>query len=48
MWAQDPEPTTGRLPVQVLIDGRAQGAYPIETFRQYVAASGTAGRPGRP
>lgn len=36
MWAQDPEPTTGRLPVQVLIDGRAQGAYPIETFRQYV------------
>jgi hypothetical protein len=36
MWAQDPEPTTGRLPVQILIDGRAQGAYPIETFRQYV------------
>jgi hypothetical protein len=36
MWAQDPEPITGRLPVQVLIDGRAQGAYPIETFRQYI------------
>ena len=36
MWAQDPEPVTGRLPVQVFIDGRAQGAYPIETFRQYV------------
>lgn len=37
MWAQDPEPATGRLPVQVFIDGRAQGAYPIETFRQYVS-----------
>lgn len=36
LWAQDPEPATGRLPVQVFIDGRAQGAYPIETFRQYV------------
>jgi hypothetical protein len=36
MWAQDPEPATGRLPVQVFIDGRAQGAYPIETFRRYI------------
>lgn len=36
MWAQDPDPATGRLPVQVFIDGRAQGAYPIETLRQYV------------
>lgn len=36
MWAQEPEPVTGRMPVQVLIDGRAQGAYPIGTFREYI------------
>jgi len=44
-WGQTPSAATGRLPVQVFIDGRAQGAYPAEALRNYymLRAGGPAG-----
>jgi len=45
-WCQDPGPGSGRVPVQVFIDGRAQGAYPADALRAYylLRAGGPTGR----
>lgn len=34
-WGQTPDPTTGRIPLQMFIDGRGQMAYDDRTFRSY-------------
>jgi hypothetical protein len=46
LWRQQPDPASGRPPVQVLIDGRAQDAYTAAQFRAYLdlAAGGPTGR----
>jgi hypothetical protein len=53
-WCQQPDAATGRVPMQLLIDPRAQQAFDIETFRTYrdlvgggpaAAAAAKAGRP---
>jgi hypothetical protein len=31
-WGQDPDPKTGRTPLQLFMDGRAQAAYNVSTF----------------
>jgi hypothetical protein len=31
-WGQDPDPNTGRTPLQLFMDGRAQAAYSVQTF----------------
>ncbi len=31
-WGQDPDPQTGRIPLQLFMDGRAQAAYNTATF----------------
>ena len=31
-WGQDPDPNTGRTPLQLFMDGRAQAAYSVKTF----------------
>jgi len=31
-WGQDPDPETGRIPLQLFMDGRAQAAYDVPTF----------------
>lgn len=36
IWAQSPDPASGRIPLPVLIDGRAQEAYPAEALRNYL------------
>jgi len=36
IWSQDPDPVSGRIPLPVFIDGRAQAAYPSEKFVQYL------------
>jgi len=52
-WCQQPDPATGRTPLQVFIDGRAQGAFPLSAMLRYVALEGggptgvTAGIDGR-
>ncbi|NLX04595.1 MAG: hypothetical protein GXY33_05585 [Phycisphaerae bacterium] len=35
-FAQEPDPETGRVPLQLFIDGRAQAAYDIETYSMYM------------
>ncbi len=44
-WDQTPNTATGRPPVLVFIDGRAQGAYPADVLRSYylLRAGGPAG-----
>ena len=32
-WGQEPDPNTGRTPLQLFMDGRAQAAYDRESFR---------------
>ena len=32
-WAQDPDPNTGKTPLQLFMDGRAQAAYEPEAYR---------------
>jgi hypothetical protein len=34
-WSQDPEPASGRIPLQVLIDGRAQAAYSDKAYSDW-------------
>jgi len=34
-WGQDPDPNTGRTPLQLFMDGRAQAAYDVEIFDQW-------------
>ena len=34
-WCQQPDPGTGRVPLQLLIDARAQQAFDIEAYRAY-------------
>lgn len=52
-WCQQPDPATGRTPLQVFIDGRAQGAFPLSAMLRYLALEGggptglTAGIDGR-
>jgi hypothetical protein len=52
-WCQQPDAGDGRVPMQLLIDARAQGAYDIEAYRTYLdlvdggpagAAAAAAGR----
>jgi hypothetical protein len=41
-WGQKPDPNTGKTPLQLFMDGRAQAAYNRETFDQwsYIMAGG--------
>ena len=41
-WGQEPDPNTGRTPLQLFMDGRAQAAYDRETFDvwSYLMAGG--------
>ncbi len=32
-WGEEPDPSTGRIPLQLFMDGRAQAAYDVSTFR---------------
>ena len=34
-WCQQPDPGTGRVPLQLLVDARAQQAFDIEAYRAY-------------
>jgi hypothetical protein len=34
-WGQTPDPKTGRTPLQLFMDGRAQAAYNVSTFDQW-------------
>ncbi len=36
-FAQEPDPNTGRTPLQLFMDGRAQAAYNVETFDVWLA-----------
>jgi hypothetical protein len=31
-WGEEPDPNTGRIPLQLFMDGRAQAAYDVSTF----------------
>ncbi len=31
-WGQEPDPETGRIPLQLFMDGRAQAAYDVSVF----------------
>ncbi len=35
-WGQEPDPETGRIPLQLFMDGRAQAAYDVATFDRYL------------
>jgi hypothetical protein len=35
-WGQEPDPETGRIPLQLFMDGRAQAAYDVATFGLYL------------
>lgn len=35
-WVQQPDPNTGRIPLQLFIDGRAQAAYDYEAFDRWL------------
>jgi hypothetical protein len=39
-WCEEPDPITGRIPLQVYIDGRAQGAFPPAALERYLALEG--------
>jgi hypothetical protein len=39
-WCQQPDPDSGRTPLQVFIDGRAQGAFPPNAMVRYLALEG--------
>jgi len=39
-WCQQPDPDSGRTPLQVFIDGRAQGAFPLNALVRYLALEG--------
>ena len=47
-WGQDPDPKTGKTPLQLFMDGRAQAAYDIKTFDiwTYIMAGGLRGSVG--
>lgn len=34
-WGQEPDPETGRIPLQLFMDGRAQAAYDVATFDRW-------------
>jgi hypothetical protein len=34
-WGQEPDPETGRIPLQLFMDGRAQAAYNVATFDRW-------------
>jgi len=36
-WGQDPDPKTGRIPLQLFMDGRAQAAYTVAAFDRWTA-----------
>jgi len=36
-WGQQPDPETGRTPLQLFMDGRAQAAYTVAAFDQWTA-----------
>lgn len=36
-WGQEPDPATGRTPLQIFIDGRAQAAYDVGVFADWAA-----------
>ena len=48
-WGQDPDPNTGRTPLQLFMDGRAQAAYDRKTFDlwTYIMAGGPDARIAR-
>ena len=47
-WAQEPDPNTGRTPLQLFMDGRAQAAYDRRAFDiwTYIMAGGLPGSTG--
>jgi hypothetical protein len=47
-WGQTPDPNTGKTPLQLFMDGRAQAAYDIKTFDiwTYIMAGGLPGSTG--
>ena len=47
-WGQDPDPKTGRTPLQLFMDGRAQAAYNRNTFDiwTYIMSGGLPGSTG--
>jgi len=47
-WAQEPDPNTGRTPLRLFMDGRAQAAYNRETFDlwSYIMSGGLPGSEG--
>jgi hypothetical protein len=47
-WAQNPDPNTGKTPLQLFMDGRAQAAYDRRTFDiwTYIMAGGLPGSTG--
>jgi hypothetical protein len=34
-WGQDPDPVTGKTPLQLFMDGRAQAAYDVKTYDEW-------------
>jgi len=48
-WGQEPDPNTGRTPLQLFMDGRAQAAYDRKTFDlwSYIMAGGPPGSVGQ-
>jgi hypothetical protein len=34
-WGEEPDPNTGRIPLQLFMDGRAQAAYDVPTFDRW-------------
>jgi len=47
-WGQEPDPKTGKTPLQLFMDGRAQAAYNRNTFDiwTYIMSGGLPGSPG--
>jgi len=45
-WGQEPDPETGKIPLQLFMDGRAQAAYDRQAFDtwNYIWSGGTAGQ----
>ena len=39
-WAQDPDPNTGKTPLQLFMDGRAQAAYKADDYRLWAGIMG--------
>ncbi|MGE5293401.1 MAG: hypothetical protein ACM3VT_01100, partial [Solirubrobacterales bacterium] len=47
-WGQDPDPNTGKIPLQLFMDGRAQAAYDVNAFDLWtdIMSGGPGATPG--